>query len=154
MKEKEALCKLGQDRYELNLMTTQSDYWDSILSNDVNSLNVILNSLGTTNSMISFEYVVANIGYNAKMNKEQVEFLLNADKALWGAFSGKNFVKFSRACVDATKDLPVDIWDNSKVSEWKDLQKKLRNNIKICLNSKFGMKENLENQRPLGKFSS
>ena len=59
------------------------------------------------------------------MNKEQLEFLLNADKALWGAFAGKNFVKFSKACKDATKDLPIDIWDNVKVSKWKDHQKKL-----------------------------
>jgi len=120
-KEREDLCKLGRDRYEVDSAAVTADYWNGLLSN--------YNSL---------KYVVADIGYNAKMTIEQVEFLLSADGALWGAFAGDEFDKNSKACVDAMKDFPIDIWDDKKAEDWKNHEQHLKNSRNKCLRVEYG----------------
>ena len=84
------------------------------------------------------------------MKKEQIKFLLNFDRDVWGAFSGKNFDKFSKVCEDVLKGLPMDIWDNNEVTKWKDNEQRLRKSIEDCLESKFEVQRDL--RRHLGKF--
>ena len=72
------------------------------------------------------------------MTKAQVEFMLTADKALWGAIAGSKFDKTSKACADAMKDFPTDIWDDKKAEAWKNHEQQLKNSQNQCLRVEYG----------------
>jgi len=115
--EKNALCKLGKDRYFLKEATVNANYYDSLISAE---------------DLKTLDYVVAEIGHKKSLSKAQIEFLLHADNALWGAFAGDAFEDSSKACEGVMKDFPVDIWDDEKTSEWKTHEQKLRNSRDQC----------------------
>jgi hypothetical protein len=131
--ETRALCRVGKEKYQMNLNDGSEQWWEDNMYNLIPYHHRL--------------YWVAVLVHANKWKSDKAQVLINLDSRSWAAFTESNFDNSMPQCKAALDAIPLDIHDEQKALQWKELQSHLRKRRNQCWNLEHAVNYEIKDRK-------